>query len=259
MIVETHSHIRLELPGDGEPTFDPYGRAIEDVPQYLASYEANGIEKCWVFGQRSWRDNALTEVENDALAQLGSDHAGRLYPWGSVNPEWPESKLRAEIVRMRELRLTGIKLVPIVQGFSLSSGGADAMADEAARQGLPVFLHDGSPEYCSAIQTVYFARKHPDLRVVSGHGGLRELWPDLIPAVRELPNLWVCLSGPTQWGIQRLYDELGPSKLMFGSDGGLGHPAVIRAYLRRIARLRAPEEDKAMILGGAALRFIGEA
>lgn len=66
----------------------------------------------------------------------------------------------------------------------------------------------------------------------------------------------ICLSGPTQWGIQKLYDALGPEKLMFGSDGGCGLAAITTAYLRRIARLKAPEEHKAMILGGNAMRFL---
>jgi predicted TIM-barrel fold metal-dependent hydrolase len=94
------------------------------------------------------------------------------------------------------------------------------------------------------------------LRVLSAHGGLRELWPDLIEAVRSLPNLYICLSGPTQWGIQSLYDALGPEKLLFGSDGGCGPAAITTAYLRRIERLRAPAAHKDMILGENALRFL---
>ena len=68
----------------------------------------------------------------------------------------------------------------------------------------------------------------------------------------------MCLSGPTQWGIQRLYDELGPEKLMFGSDAGCGPAAIATAYLRRIERLLAPAEHKDMILGLNAKRFLLE-
>jgi predicted TIM-barrel fold metal-dependent hydrolase len=92
--------------------------------------------------------------------------------------------------------------------------------------------------------------------VVSAHGGLRELWPDLIDAVKELTNLYICLSGPTQWGIQQLYDALGPEKLMFGTDAGCGPSSMITAYLRRIERLKAPQVHKEMILGLNAKRFL---
>ncbi len=92
--------------------------------------------------------------------------------------------------------------------------------------------------------------------MLSAHGGLREFWPDHLDAAEALPNLFICLSGPTQWGIQALYNHLGPDKLMFGTDGGIGHRSIITAYLRRIDRLDAPSEHKDMILGVNAKRFL---
>ncbi|MBN1293168.1 MAG: amidohydrolase family protein [Candidatus Latescibacteria bacterium] len=80
--------------------------------------------------------------------------------------------------------------------------------------------------------------------------------PKIIDAAKELPNFYVCLSGPTQWGIQALYNTLGPEKLMFGSDSGIGNAAITTAYLRRIDRLKAPQEHKDMILGLNAKRFL---
>ena len=155
-----------------------------------------------------------------------------------------------------DLRLYGIKLGPILQGVPLSGPGMDVLAEEAIKHDMPLFLHDGSPEYCGAIQVIFFARKHPELRVIAGHGGLRDLWPDHARSGKDVPNLWICLSGPTQHGIQTLYDSLGPERLLWGSDGGLGTPVVVTAYLRRIERLRAPARHKDMILGENATRFL---
>ena len=132
MIVEAHSHIDLELPGVEQRTSHAYGAQIEGVAQYLRSYAENGVDACWVFGNRSWRDSALTCLENDALSRLGREYVNRLFPWGSVNPDWPERQLRAEIRRMAgELALCGIKLVPIIQGVAISSAGMDVLAEEA--------------------------------------------------------------------------------------------------------------------------------
>ena len=256
MIIESHSHVRLDLGGPESLCMD-YGMPPDSIDDYLEAYDQNNVDACYVFGLFGFWDSALIQKENTELARLGKEYPHRLFPWGSVNPSWPEEKLRTEIRRMaNDLGLHGIKLIPLCQGFPISSRGMDIVAEEAICQGLPIFFHDGSPEYCSAIQVAYFARKYPELKVVSGHGGLREHWPDLIPAVRELPNLWVCLSGPPQWGIQSLYNELGPKKLLFGSDGGLGHPAVIKAYIRRVERLQAPEEHKRMIWGENAMRLL---
>ena len=59
------------------------------------------------------------------------------------------------------------------------------------------------------------------------------------------------------FSLQALYDALGADQLMFGSDGGSFHPAVVANYLRRVRALRAPAQDVEKILGLNAARFLG--
>jgi uncharacterized protein len=258
MIVDSHTHMRVPIEGletDGRKNI--YGVANLDVEDYLKAYDGNGVDACWVFPVESFRSDTIIRSENESIVAACAPYPHRLFPFATVNPSWPEGMIRDTIEHaVCDLNTYGLKFVPICQGVSLANPGMDVVADVAARLNVPVFTHDGSPEYCSAVQVAYFARKYPELRVVSGHGGLREFWPDYIDAVKQLPNLTICLSGPTQWGIQMLYDELGPSRLMFGSDGGIGSPAITTAYLRRIDRLKAPEEDRRQILGSTAMRFL---
>lgn len=256
MIVNAHTHMTVPVGGYDETNV--YGIAGGGSRAAIEELQATGVDACYVFVAKCFRDATVTQEENRGLAAACREHPDRLYPWCTVNPYWPERKLREEIRYCIEtLGMHGIKLVPICQGYPLSGPGMDVLAEEAIRLNVPLTTHDGSPEYCSAIQTVYLARKFPELRVLSGHAGLRELWPDYLETAGELPNLTLCLSGPTQWGMQALYDRLGPEKLLFGSDGGLGHKAITTAYLRRIEALRAPPEHKAMILGENAMRFLG--
>jgi predicted TIM-barrel fold metal-dependent hydrolase len=255
MIVDAHTHIAA-LAFDS--AYNPYGMQREGVEAYLRAMELNHVSASFVFGQIGFRDCSRFEEENRALAALGRQHTDCLIPWGSLNPNWSEDRVeRAVNAVADDPHLFGIKLVPILQGFPISSAGMDAVARAAVGRSLPVFFHDGSPEYCSAVQVLSFARRYPELTVVSGHGGLREQWREYARHARDAANLWICLSGPTQAGIQRLYESLGPDRLLFGSDGGLGHPSVTKAYLRRLERLEAPDEDKRKILGENALRLIG--
>ncbi len=257
MIIDAHSHMKVPIETIGDSRKNIYGVENKSVDEYLADYAGNGVDACFVFGSDGFRNSEIIMAETESLAKVCREHPDRLYPWATVNPMWPEKLLRERIrYVVEELGMRGLKFVPICQGVSLANPGFDIIAQEAIALNVPFTSHDGSPEYCSAIQVAYYARKWPGLRVVSAHGGLREFWPDLIDAAKELPNLYICLSGPTQLGIQTFYDELGPEKLMFGSDGGIGSPAVTTAYLRRIDRLRAPDEHKRMILGDNALRFI---
>jgi len=258
MIVDSHTHLRVPIEGlEQERRKNIYGVADETIEEYLRGFDGNGVDACWVFPLEGFRADAFVRPEMESTAAVCGQHPHRLFPFATIPPAWPERMIRETIERaIGELEFYGLKFVSICQGVSLANPGMDLIAEEAIRFDVPVFLHDGSPEYCSAIQVAYYARKHPELRVVSGHGGLREFWPEFADAVRELPNLHVCLSGPTQWGIQKLYDELGPDRLMFGSDGGIGTHAITTAYLRRIERLKASEEDKRKILGTNAMRFL---
>ena len=257
MIIETHSHLNVGLECVAAES-SSYGKPVEGIRLYLENYRVCGIDACWTFGTWAWRCSELTMQENEQLAEIERRYPDKIYPWGSVNPFWLEKQARRAIQQIAALGLKGIKLVPVMHGCSLFSKNMDIVADEAEKNGLPIFFHDGSAEYCSAIQVAYFARAHPGLVVVSGHSGLRDFWRDYAETAGDIPNLWFCLSGPTQWGIQKLYEHLGPEHLMFGSDGGLGAPAGIKAYLLRIARLEAPAAHKQMILGENALRFLRE-
>jgi uncharacterized protein len=257
MIIDSHTHIVPQVEGLSNEKVSYLSSKTLSVEQYLYRFASLGIQACFTFGWNGEYLDSYCRPENEALAKLNRSYPDRIYAWGTVSPAWAEPHLRAEIrYAIRDLKLYGLKFVPICQGVSLTNPGFDIIAQEAIELEVPVTTHDGSPEYCSAIQVAYYARKYPRLRVLSAHGGLRELWPDLIDAARELPNLYICLSGPTQWGIQKLYDALGPEKLLFGSDGGAGPAAITTAYLRRIERLKAPAAHKDMILGENALRFL---
>jgi predicted TIM-barrel fold metal-dependent hydrolase len=258
MIVDTHTHLRAPIQGIAqEGRKNIYGVADETIDEYLKGFDENGVDACWVFPLEGFRADAFAREEMESLARVCEPYPHRLFPFATIPPMWPEKRVCEMVERaVGELGFYGLKFVSICQGVSLANPSMERIAREAVRFGVPVFLHDGSPEYCSAIQVIYYARKYPELRVVSGHGGLREFWSEYIDGVRELPNLQICLSGPTQWGIQKLYDELGPDRLMFGSDGGIGSQAITRAYVRRLARLKAPEDDKRKIMGISGMRFL---
>jgi len=252
MIVDAHTHV-----GD-----DPYAgqqkgpESASAADRYVAVMQAAGVDRGFAF--TSWGLRGDTELSNDNMARARDQHPEVILPWGVVDPRWPESRIRQEMRRcVEELGFHGFKFHPWVQGFSLMAAGMDIVAEECIAMDVPVTFHDGSPPYCTALQGVYYARAHPGLRVLSAHAGLREGWRDIVEPAKELDNYWICLSGPTQQGIQTLYDQLGPDKLLFGSDGGSMHPAVVSNCLRRIRALRAPQEDIDKILGLNALQFLG--
>jgi predicted TIM-barrel fold metal-dependent hydrolase len=250
-IIDAHTHLGLDIyAGQWIGTGNPSA-----ADRYVEVLRSNGVDKGFTFTTSGLLQDA--RAGNDDLARARDHYPDVIIPWGSVDPYWSEKSLRMEMRRcIEELGFVGFKFVPWLQGFSMMIDNMIVVAEESIDMNVPVVFHDGSPPYCTALQIAYYARSYPRLRVLSGHGGLREGWRDIIEPAKELNNFWICLCGPTQQGIQVLYDELGPNRLLFGSDGGSIHPAVTANWLRRVRALRAPEEDVRKILGLNALQFL---
>ena len=251
MIIDAHTHLGSDLYA-GEKTG---AGDLAAADRYVKILRDNGVDKGFAFTLSGLFQDP--QAGNDDLARARNRYPEAIIPWGTVDPFWDEKKLRREMRRcIRELGFAGFKFHPWAQGFSMMDPGMEVVAEECIDMRVPTTFHDGTAFNCTALQIVYYARAHPRLLVLSGHAGLREGWRDVIEPARELENYWLCLVGPTQQGIQTLYDELGPDKLLFGSDGGAFHPATTADYLRRIRALKAPQEDIKKILGLNALRLL---
>ena len=256
-IIDAHTHINVNIKGSDKTNI--YGTATSGIKEYLQGFKDNNVSAMWTFGHISFRNSSLARKENKGLSDTYKKYPEKIFPFATVNPALPEKELLADIeYALDELGLLGLKFVPICQGTSLANPGYDIIANAAIERNVPIVIHDGSAEYCSAIQVLSYAKRNPKLTVIAGHGGLRELWPEYVEYAGTVKNLFICTSGPTQWGIQTLYDRLGPERLIFGSDAGCGPPAIITAYLRRIDRLQAPIAHKEMILGLNAQQLLGK-
>jgi predicted TIM-barrel fold metal-dependent hydrolase len=102
------------------------------------------------------------------------------------------------------------------------------------------------------------AARFPQLKVILGHSGLRDLWPEALAAARRYPNIYLCLCGTAPHGIARIVSEIEPQRLLFGTDAGFGTAPGSQEYrLAQIQRLGVTEEIKALILGENARQLFG--
>jgi predicted TIM-barrel fold metal-dependent hydrolase len=159
-------------------------------------------------------------VGNDEVAAWCAYDRRRLVPFCTVAPREPGAA--AELRRcVTELGMRGLKLHPWLQGFHPLEASVEPVCREAARLGVPVLLHDGTPPYSTPLQIAQLAARHPDVRFVLGHGGLHDLWPEAIAAVRRHANVYACMTSLTPRTMTRLIDALPADRLLFGTDAGL--------------------------------------
>lgn len=161
---------------------------------------------------------------NDAQYAVVDTHPTRVRAWVHVNPNHTEHAI-AEIRRGVARGAIGLKL-------SASRRADDPLLDpviaEAARHGLPVLHHIwqhrrrdwGGQEASDAVELGRLAARHPTVTFLLAHIGGGGDWAHTNPAVRDLPNVMLDLSGS---GVDRgMLDEalaaVGARRLVWGAD-----------------------------------------
>jgi uncharacterized protein len=161
---------------------------------------------------------------NDAMLALASEHPDRIRCYVSVNPN-DTAHAREEIARCVERGAVGIKLAASRRA---DDALLDPIADEAARRGLPVLHHIWQhrtrewpgQEISDGADLGRLAQRHPRASFILAHIGGGGDWAHSCAAVREIPNVFIDLSGS---GVDRgmldlAYASVGASRLLWGCD-----------------------------------------
>ena len=163
-------------------------------------------------------------VGNDAMLALQHAERGRVRTYVTVNPN-DGAHAAAEIDRCAPAGAVGVKL-------AASRRADDPLVDEVAKlaeaRGFPILHHIWQhrrqdwpgQEASDGVELGRLAARHPGVNFILAHIGGGGDYAHTFPAVRELPNVYLDLSGS---GVDRgmLDDALaavGPSRLLWGCD-----------------------------------------
>jgi predicted TIM-barrel fold metal-dependent hydrolase len=197
--------------------------------------------------------------DNEAVAAFIAAASERKYwffPW--VNPSVEED---LAYIRDNRHAIHGIKLHPSCDKIRITDNRAEPFLKFAADEGVAVMVHCGRWQEMSSYRfALEAAAKYPGTRFVLSHmgGDTPELEMGTIQGVTEagLDNVLLGIEGVREyWAVQRAVDLLGADRVVFGSDYPLGHPKM---YMGLVDALTLTPGQKQMILGGNALRLVGE-
>lgn len=220
----------------------------------------SGVDKSVVLGVVERPDQV--QRANDWLISIRDD---MLIPFGAIHPNLDD--MAAEVRRLREHGVRGIKLHPVMNQFypddpkmfPVYEELGDSMVLAIHAGSLPHVL-PGDPLYAAPQRIMNVVRRFPKLKVIALHlGGFymleeaeRELigrenvlidttWP---PSLREI-------SAQT---LTAIINKHGPNKVCFGTDFPLASQAKDGEYIQELP-LTAGEKDQ--ILGETAQELIG--
>lgn len=254
MIIDVHSHA-WDYPDHFSDDFREQARRARagvevDLSVRFEEYAAHAAEpvRTIVFGGKA-RLSGLW-VDDQYVARYAAAHADRLIGFLSLDPTQPgwEEELR---YGHQELKLRGIKLMPMYAGFRPDDPRLDPLWQYAQQQHLPVLLHTGTTfvaqaplEYTLPRHLDPVATRFPDVPIIMAHLG-HPYEGECVVTARKHPHLFADISAlhyrPFQfYHSLMLVQEYGVwDKILFGTDYPFTNVAATIAGLRGLNQMLA--------------------
>jgi len=194
---------------------------------------------------------------NEMTAAAVRAHPGRFIGYASVNPHYPE-RVRGELERsFDELGLSLIKLHPSIIEYPISGPGYEPVWRFASERRTIVLSHTWSGgSICAPRLFEPLARDYPDVTFILGHsGGTPVGYVEAIKVAQEHANVYldICRSAMSRMWVERLVNEVGAERVLWGTD----FPFIDPFYLvGRLACAELSDEDKRKVFGESAAALL---
>ncbi len=218
------------------------------------------IERLMIFMGTSFiADPSPEELrrQNDEVLRAIAHAPQRVLGMVYVNPKHTQASL-AEMDRcVRDGPMVGVKLWIAIE---CSRPELDPIVRRAIELGVPLLQHaytrvaDNMPGESSCADVAALASRHPDASFICSHTG--NDWERGIRWIRATKNVSaeVCGSDPTAGFVEMAVRELGPKRVIYGSDAS---GRSFASQLAKVTSAELPEPTRRLILGGNLRRLVG--
>lgn len=194
---------------------------MNEIVRYL---DRMGIERVMLSLGYPLLDNpppAQLREENDQVLRAIRHRPDRAYGFVYLNPNYVQASLDEFNRCVRDGPMVGVKLLVARR---CSAPELDPIVDRAVSLNAPIMQHTwlklggNEPGESTPYDVVELARRHPTARLVCGHtGGNWELGLRVVRGAGRLP-VEIAGSDPTSGFLEMAVRELGPERVIYGSD-----------------------------------------
>jgi len=236
LIIDAHCHA-----GTGQAMSAPW-ETRADIEVTLRHMSEAGIDRTIIFPI----NNPEYERANREIAEICARYPYKFLGFAKHDPQTEAGRIaRMLLQEVKEMGLKGLKLHRLPTREVL---------DAVAELGIPVLYH---PERVGNFHMI--ASEYPQIPFIMAHLGsfASRNWMEHLEAIsiaRRYPNVYLETSGVVYFKyLEMAVKELGPSKVIFGSDG----PELdSRVELYKIKLLKLLPADEALVLGGNIRRLL---
>ena len=263
---KTPTDFRDMLMSMDPPVVDPEGDHVVEM------MDKAGVDKGVIFpvdwAAVTGEPKIPVREQNKAHADAAKKHKGRFIPICALDPRRGNAlDLAKEAIE--DWGMKGFYFMPPA-GFRPDDPICFPIYEKCIDWGVTMIIHSGKEiahwDYNHPVIIANTALRYPELTVVIGHAGTRIYRREALEAA-TIPNVHLDFSEYQgfwrlhpdrfyQW-LRDVVDDVGADKVMFGS--GFPNPNVLTPEAEWVNAIKEPEtditfteEEKAMILGGAA-------
>lgn len=240
MIIDAHAHV--------SPT--SYG----STEKYLAVLKQSGIDQAvvcpgGVLDVRRASGSAAgarrpVDLQHNEYVARSVESSQILEGVACLNPCDPEAAHNLDRCLKKGFR--GLMVSPLVHKFSFRDDQMAELASLCGERGAPIISHNASREGARTSDYIALARRFPGTSFILEHMGAPPADMEATEGAAELDNFFVETSLGNYMHILETVKRAGASKVIFGSEYPLSHPAV---ELKKILLLEISEGDREKILG----------
>jgi predicted TIM-barrel fold metal-dependent hydrolase len=169
---------------------------------------------------------------HDDIANFASRNPGRAFGLVNANPHVNRDLYHREVERcVRTLGFVGIVLDTFGHAVDPNTPDGQTVFEAAREFGVPIVVHTGTGAPFGLPSAVLpRAKTYSDVKIVLGHAGAGLYTGEALIVAREATNVY--LETSYCWGedVKRLVEDLGPSRVMFGSDRPVNQPVELAKY-----------------------------
>lgn len=165
--------------------------------------------------------------DNAAVWEAMQAYPDKIAAAAYINPH--DTASVHKLVEYIDQGFCAVKLNPLRHAYVADAKIVDPIMEIARQKRIPVCIHCGHPPYSLPWSIAFLAERYPDVNVMMihmGHG--HGVYIDAaIQMAKRFSNLYLEMSGmPMHTKIKEAYDDVGKTRIMFGTDSPFHHPSV---------------------------------
>lgn len=279
-----HDRVEHYLPDDTEIDFDvyvnknfrPHDLAAMNKDLVGGAFTAGGMRRTHTaanllteMGELSIQRSVLLPIEmprplsdntrawHSAVQKLGAQE--QLICFGSVHPY--TLGMRRQLDEQVALGVRGIKVHPAVQMVRPDDPRAMKLYRLCGERRLPILWHCGPVEIEPALGRYLSQLKHyeraiaenPQTTFVLGHSGALQM-DKALEYARRYDNVWLEISSQGVSNIQRILNDVGDERVLYGTDWPFYHQGIQLAKV--LIATEGQPETRARVLYDNAARLL---